>query len=181
MTHSCFMQLLSFVGTWSYAGSLSRLFFLTLTTRFLSITIGLPLILLVMLRLFKRIMFSSLKLLSWNLSIVPAHCCHFLFVTFSSAIVSSVIWDIKEFLFLKILWESPGSSTWRSPHWFCHGYSWVNSSFRSGISILWAYGFWYGNLILAFFAQDGHADQVNDRKVCPVAVTACVFIFSSEK
>ena len=139
------------------------------------------LILLVMLRLFKRIMFSSLKLLSWNLRIVPAHCCHFLFVTCSSAIVSSVIWDIKEFLFLKILWESPGSSTWRSPHWFCHGYSWVNSSFRSGISILWAYGFWYGNLILAFFAQDGHADQVNDRKVCPVAVTACVFIFSSEK
>ena len=37
------------------------------------------------------------------------------------------------------------------------------------------------NLILALFAQDGHTDQVNDRKVCPVSVTASVFIFSFEK
>ena len=29
-------------------------------------------------------------------------------------------------------------------------------------------GAFLGNLILAFFAQDGHADQVNDRKVCPL-------------
>uniref|UniRef100_A0A2N9HXF1 S-methyl-5-thioribose kinase n=1 Tax=Fagus sylvatica TaxID=28930 RepID=A0A2N9HXF1_FAGSY len=29
-------------------------------------------------------------------------------------------------------------------------------------------GAFVGNLILAFFAQDGHADQVNDRKVCPL-------------
>ena len=42
-------------------------------------------------------------------------------------------------------------------------------------------GAFLGNLILAFFAQNGHADQVNDRKVCPVSVTASVFIFSSEK
>jgi 5-methylthioribose kinase len=27
-------------------------------------------------------------------------------------------------------------------------------------------GAFIGNLILAFFAQDGHADQGNDRKVC---------------
>ena len=27
-------------------------------------------------------------------------------------------------------------------------------------------GAFLGNLILAYFAQDGHADQVNDRKVC---------------
>lgn len=27
-------------------------------------------------------------------------------------------------------------------------------------------GAFLGNLILTFFAQDGHADQVNDRKVC---------------
>ena len=42
-------------------------------------------------------------------------------------------------------------------------------------------GAFLGNLILAFFAQNGHADQVNDRKVCPVSVTARVFIFSFEK
>lgn len=28
-------------------------------------------------------------------------------------------------------------------------------------------GAFIGNLILAFFAQNGHADQGNDRKVCP--------------
>lgn len=28
-------------------------------------------------------------------------------------------------------------------------------------------GAFIGNLILAFFAQDGHADPKNDRKVCP--------------
>lgn len=27
-------------------------------------------------------------------------------------------------------------------------------------------GAFLGNLILAYFAQDGHADQTNDRKVC---------------
>ena len=27
-------------------------------------------------------------------------------------------------------------------------------------------GAFLGNLILAYFAQDGHDDQVNDRKVC---------------
>ena len=27
-------------------------------------------------------------------------------------------------------------------------------------------GAFIGNLILAFYAQDGHADQMNDRKVC---------------
>lgn len=29
-------------------------------------------------------------------------------------------------------------------------------------------GAFLGNLILAFFAQDGHADQANDRKVGPL-------------
>lgn len=29
-------------------------------------------------------------------------------------------------------------------------------------------GAFLGNLILAFFAQDGHVDQVNDRKVGPL-------------
>lgn len=29
-------------------------------------------------------------------------------------------------------------------------------------------GAYLGNLILAFFSQDGHADTVNDRKVCTI-------------
>jgi 5-methylthioribose kinase len=29
-------------------------------------------------------------------------------------------------------------------------------------------GAFLGNLILAFFSQDGHADGKNDRKVCPL-------------
>jgi len=52
-SYPCFMQLLNFAGTWSYAGSLSRLFSLT-HIKFLSIIAGLPLILTVMLRLFGK-------------------------------------------------------------------------------------------------------------------------------
>jgi 5-methylthioribose kinase len=29
-------------------------------------------------------------------------------------------------------------------------------------------GAFLGNLVLAFFSQDGHADETNDRKVCTV-------------
>lgn len=39
-------------------------------------------------------------------------------------------------------------------------------------------GAYLGNLILAFFAQDGHADQVNDREVCtsfPYVVSSCLW------
>jgi 5-methylthioribose kinase len=39
-------------------------------------------------------------------------------------------------------------------------------------------GAFLGNLILAFFSQDGHADQVNDRKVCTDLIIACVFVFT---
>jgi len=34
-------------------------------------------------------------------------------------------------------------------------------------------GAFLGNLILAFFAQDGHADQTNDRKVGPLFHVFC--------
>lgn len=37
-------------------------------------------------------------------------------------------------------------------------------------------GAFLGNLILAYFSQDGHADQVNDRKVC---VLNCVSVVLS--
>ena len=36
-------------------------------------------------------------------------------------------------------------------------------------------GAFLGNLILAYFAQDGHADQANDRKVC-MTVLRLVYI-----
>ena len=36
-------------------------------------------------------------------------------------------------------------------------------------------GAFLGNLILAYFAQDGHADQVNDRKVCVLNRISMVF------
>lgn len=39
-------------------------------------------------------------------------------------------------------------------------------------------GAFIGNLILAFFAQDGHADQVNDRKVCPDLIIVCLYIYA---
>ena len=50
-----FLQLRNFVETWSYVGSLSKLFSLTLT-KYLNITAGLLLILILMLRLCERTM-----------------------------------------------------------------------------------------------------------------------------
>lgn len=44
-------------------------------------------------------------------------------------------------------------------------------------------GAFLGNLILAFFSQDGHADQANDRKVGPLfshvlcTVLSCALLF----
>ena len=38
-------------------------------------------------------------------------------------------------------------------------------------------GAFLGNLILAFYAQDGHSDQVNDRKVCSKFYTFSVSLF----
>ena len=38
-------------------------------------------------------------------------------------------------------------------------------------------GAFLGDLILAFFAQDGHADQVNDRKVCTDLIIASLSLF----
>ncbi|KAE8008042.1 hypothetical protein FH972_004590 [Carpinus fangiana] len=38
-------------------------------------------------------------------------------------------------------------------------------------------GAFLGNLILAFFSQDGHADQVNDRKVCTDLIIASLSLF----
>lgn len=42
-------------------------------------------------------------------------------------------------------------------------------------------GAFLGNLILAFFAQDGHADEQNDRKVSsiPLSFTCFQLLFSS--
>jgi 5-methylthioribose kinase len=40
-------------------------------------------------------------------------------------------------------------------------------------------GAFIGNLILAFYAQDGHADQGNDRKVCLSFYSVFLYIFLS--
>lgn len=47
-------------------------------------------------------------------------------------------------------------------------------------------GAFLGNLILAFYAQDGHANDQNDRKVCPgpfhlksLPLTRCFLLFFS--
>ena len=47
-------------------------------------------------------------------------------------------------------------------------------------------GAFLGNLILAYFAQDGHADQANDRKVCitvlwPFNLAGTYFYFNTSR
>ena len=173
------MQLLNFVGTQSYASTLRRLFFLT-RTRFLNIITGLPLILIVMLRLFGRIMFWRLKLLSWNLSIVLSFFLSFLF---SFYIVST----FQCFMILKS-WLSCrfGERAQALIHGDLHTSSvMVTSESTQVIDPEFAFygpmgfdvGAFLGNLILAFFAQDGHADQVNDRKVCTDLIIASRSLF----
>lgn len=160
------MQLPNFVGMWSYAGSLNRSFSLTLI-KFLNIIVGLPPISIVMLRQFGKTIRWSLKLLSWNLSIIT----HF----FLPIICSSFV--VRFFLYRNLCSCRFIERAQALIHGDLHtGSVMVTRESTQVIDPEFAFygpmgfdiGAFLGNLILAFFAQDGHADQANDRKVGPL-------------
>ncbi|KAA8536238.1 hypothetical protein F0562_028716 [Nyssa sinensis] len=127
-------QLLNFVGMWSYAGSPSRLFFLTLI-KCLSITVGLHLISIMMQRHVRED--NTLKL---EIAELKSMFCERAQALIHGDLHTGSVMVTRD------------STQVIDPEFAFYG--------PMGYDI----GAFLGNLILSFFSQGGHADHGNDRK-----------------